>query len=224
MDDPLDPRMKAEHAEAFFDLFGRPPVPAQNPRVETPETDPDLAPVLQPERTLVESLGDVVDDLRQLYTDFGARPYRVFSVVCEWSGGETGRGVVSVISEREFLPTPKVWIGGGQKVATAAGVMREGSAELREISPRYTEDDIAALFPRALGPAQLAFIEVRMDNRDGSTPIRRRYTVQRTPQRDALHFEWRVPLTSQEDERNRLTGELDPLTMYPDRMRAEVVT
>ena len=45
-------------------------------------------------RTLVDDLIPVADDLRQLYTEFGGRPYRVFLVWVRWSADEDGDGMV----------------------------------------------------------------------------------------------------------------------------------
>jgi len=204
----------AEHAKEFFDLFGSSlKTPKNIPRVVTPNTDPRVHPNRNPGASLVESLGATVDDLRQLRTDFGLRPYRVFSVVYEWDGGSPGRGAPHIISALEFLPTPVV-IMNPRKVVTAAGSAFDGSAALSEVSARYTEDDIAALFPRLLGPAQQSYIEVRLDARDGANPNLRRYTVTSIPQLDAAKFEWTARLETQQNDRIRFTGELDPLKFY----------
>lgn len=208
----MDPR----YADEFFDLFGAPKPPIEaNPRPVTPNEDPAVHPSSAPERSLVESLGAVADDLRQLYTDFGARPYRVFSVVYEWSGGEPGRGEARVVSEQEFLPTPVVSLKSSAKDAKAAGTVQTGSARLEQVSPRYTEDDINALFPTVLLGNQKAFIEVRMDSRDGTKVLRRRYTVRNTPQREALSFQWVVELYAQQEPRERSDDRVEPTYLYP---------
>ena len=75
---PLDP----EHAPEWFDLFGEPckKEPCRdNPRLETANNDPAVNPDNSPGSSLINEMGSVADDLRQLYTDFGAHPYRVFS-------------------------------------------------------------------------------------------------------------------------------------------------
>lgn len=214
----LDPK----HAQEFFDLFGAPkcdPPPA-NPRNETPEDDPDLHANDDPELSLVEELGEVADDIRQIHTDIGTRPYRVFSVVYDWTGGEVGRGEARILSEKEILPTPKVDLSGSGTQATAAGRKSDGTAKLTEVSPRYTEDQIHALFPTRLTGSQRSFIEVRMDARDGDQPIRRRYTVRMAPYRNPTKFEWVVRLRSQEQDRNR-QGELQTPQFYPKRLDRE---
>jgi hypothetical protein len=54
-------------------------------------------------RTLAEDLVDVADCIRELYTDFGLRPYRVFLVWMGWTADEDDDGVVSG-PERDLLP------------------------------------------------------------------------------------------------------------------------
>jgi hypothetical protein len=175
-----------------------------NPRARTANNDPEVHPNPRPQQSLVEELGGTVDELRQLKTDFGLRPYRVFSVIERWSGGESGRGEVVVESEVELLPTPKVVdIKPVRGVATPAGLDEKGGIRLKEISPRYTEDDIRALFHvQPLGKDQDGFLEVRVDERDGST-MRRRFTIKGTPFRDAEKFEWSAYLTTQNADRSR---------------------
>lgn len=182
-----------------------------NPRTETANTDPEVGPNPSPETSLVESFGGVVDDLRQLYTDFGMRPYRVFSVVGKWSGGRRGYGEWVLQSEVELLPTPKVMVeqGPGQfgrlaEVSNPAGLTERGSIKLFEISPRYTEDDVRQLFhiQPETKPVFEGFIELSIDRRDGQTK-RRRFAVDHAPQRRAGSFDWTVTLRSSDQNRDR---------------------
>ena len=185
-----------------------------NPRTSahnTPNQDTRLGPVEERricrnvplEPTFVEQMGEIVDDLRQLATDFGARPYRVFCVVVAWSGGAVGRGTQVQIDETELLPTPRIDLTSLRYVVTSGGRTDNGRTSLYEVSPRYTEDDIEALFHRALEANEQSFIEVRMDGRDGREPIRHRLTLSGVPFRDADGFQWVVPLIIQQEERNR---------------------
>lgn len=185
-----------------------PPKPRRNPRPVPPDRDPSLHPLARPSSSLVESLGDVVDDARQIVTDLGLRPYRVFSVVVRWSGGEVGKGDPCVESEVELLPTPKVvffgevGVGGLTTKMTEGGLSERGDAKMMEISPRYTEDDVRQLFHLQPLPAGLdGFVEVRMDARDGSS-IRRRFAVL-VPQRRAEKFDWIVRLKRQNQNDRR---------------------
>ncbi len=174
-----------------------------NPRPVPPDRDPRLGPHPNPGGSIVEELGEVVDDLRQLYTDFGLRPYRVFSVVVSWSGGEIGRGLPKVASEQEILPTPEVDLRAMRTDMKTGGKVEGGSATLREVSPRFTEDDIELLFHVQPLPAGCqGFVEVQHDRRDGLTK-RRRFVVRGPAQRNVETFEWIVPLASQEPNRER---------------------
>lgn len=162
-----------------------------------------------PNGTLVESLGSTVDSLRQLYTDFGIRPYRVFSVAVKWSGGSVGRGTASVLAECEFLPTPLLQEWSVRGAPRSGGLPERGDARLSQISPLYTEDQIRSLsfcpaqatlptFPRDIE----GFIEVRMGHRDPHA-LRRRFTIAGPPYRSADGFEWRVKLLRQDQDRSR---------------------
>jgi len=175
-----------------------------NPRPITPNTDPRMHGNPAPERSLVEDMGSIVDDARQMVTDLGLRPYQVWSVVVRWSGGERGRGTPSVRSQLQFLPTPKVeGIGRVSKDLREGGSVVRGTVRMTEVSPRYTEDDIELLCPRAsLGIGEEHFIEVRHDERDGKTE-RRRYVVSALPERRPGRFDWEVQLTKQDEDRTR---------------------
>lgn len=156
-----------------------------------------------PEQTLYETLGSVADDLRQVNVDLGGRPYRCFSIVVRWSGGEVGKGQASVISEVELTPTPHVDLRPMRSEMTAAGKKEKGYIKLTEISPRFTEDDIRSVFhvqPVPVG--HQGFIEVRHDARDGET-VRRRYTVRGVPWRDIDNFQWVARLSDEEQGRDR---------------------
>lgn len=175
-----------------------------NPRPQTPNNDPREHPNQQPGRSLTEELGATVDDLRQLYTDFGQRPYRVFSVIVSWSGGSSGRGDAVVQQETELLPTPLVVdMKSVRGRATPGGFDEAGGITIKQISPRYTEDDIRALFfVQPLPVSKDGFLEVRVDSRDGETR-RRRFVVKGAPYRDAGKFDWSARMVLQSHDRDR---------------------
>lgn len=182
-----------------------PVVPTENPRVITPNNDNRIGPNPRPDASLANSLGALADDLRQMYTDFGLRPYRLFSIVTEWSGGEYGRGEERLVSEVEMLPTPRVSLAGLRGSLSDGGLRERGTLRVDQISPRYTEDDIYSLFHcHPLPPKYTGWIEMREDARDGDAPPRRRFVVIGTPARMADKFEWQVDLTQQDPSRNRL--------------------
>lgn len=187
------------------------PKPRGNPRALKPNQDQRLHPNRAPERSLAEELQEVVDEARQLNTDFGIRPYQVFSIVARWSGGERGRGEPTVISEVEFLPTPKVKDYDNLSSELLAGGRTErGTVRLSEISARYTEDDIMALFHvQPLPQEDEGWIEIRHDQRDGETK-RRRLVVKGIPFHEGSKFQWVCKLLSQDSDRTRAGQIRDP--------------
>lgn len=167
----------------------------------TPNDDPRLRGA-DGARTLVDDLGELADDMRQIGVDLGLRPYRVFSVRLRWSGDRVGLGEPAVVLEEEFLPTPKVSTSLRREAREPGGWVERGRTTLTEVSPRYTEAQIDALCPRT-GPAnEERFIEIRMDSRDENAP-RRRFVVAEAPERRAERFDWRVVLVPQDDARTR---------------------
>lgn len=179
----------------------REPTKLPNPRPITPNIDASLHRNLRPECSLVESMADLVDDMRQMEVDLGLRFYEVWSVVVAWSGGERHRGAATVIGETPFLPIPVVnGIGNVNRELRPGGSVKRGDIWLRKLSPRYTQDDILLLFPRELRANEEHFIEVRGDARDGKT-VRDRYIIVGRPERKA--FEWEVRLTKQDENRTR---------------------
>lgn len=168
----------------------------------SPNDDPRLRPV-DGSRTLVDELGELADDMRQIGVDLGLRPYRVFSVRIRWSGDRVGTGEPAVVLEEEFLPTPKVTTRLRREAREPGGWVERGGTTLTEVSPRYTEAQIDALCARTGPLNEERFIEVRMDSRDGEEVPRRRYVVTEAPERRAERFDWRVQLSPQDDGRTR---------------------
>lgn len=191
----------------------------RNPRVLTPNDNPELFPPDDPSATFAEGMGAIVDDVRSLVSDMGLRPYRVFSVLVRWSGGEVGRGE-PVSFEREFVPTPKLIEPSVTSEPRSGGLVERGLATLTEISPRYTEDELRDLFGCDERPGVEIFVEVRVDARDGSTE-RRRFAVSGMPFRDADGFQWVARLIRQDGGRRRdgsvrVVGELDGCSTAPE--------
>jgi hypothetical protein len=96
------------------------------------------------ERTLVARLGPVADNLRQIATNLGARPYRVFLVWTLAGGAERGEGVERVVHEEELLPTPLVQdLTSLALQPYSAGKLPVGSVRVTAISTSYGEDVLA---------------------------------------------------------------------------------
>jgi len=159
-------------------------------------------------------MGGLVDELRQIQTDLGMRPYRVWSVLVEWSGGEVGRGDPRVVGEQELLPTPLVDTRPVRFELRSGGRIDRGVITLREISPRYTEDQILAMFH--VKPGFQAFIEVKHDARDGERTERRRFAVVGQPWRDAENFQWVVRIGTEQESRSR-DGAVNGAHVFPER-------
>lgn len=203
-------------AREFADLFGCEQPEPRNPRPVTPNTDPSLADAgFVPGDSLAERLGPMVDRLRTLHTTTGVRPYRMFSVVARWTGGEEGRGVEEVVRETEFLPRPFVDVRPLRSETTPAGRKDRGMVRIRELSPRYTEDEIRELVDPATDhrKGEFSFVELRIDSRDGVTE-RRRLTIADVPWRSGDGFEWVVDAYIQQRPRSR-TGAFQGRTLYP---------
>ena len=173
----------------------RPPATGPQP-METPSARP-----VNPRATLVARLGPTIDAARQIAVDLGARYYDVLSIVVRWSGGERGRGDPVVVSERRFVPTPKVkGVQDVDRQLVPGGQVRRGNVKLTGISPQYSYDDILQLCPRDLRPDEEHFIELVGDGRDGKPP-RSRYTVVGDPEHKVAS--WEVRLVKADEDRLR---------------------
>lgn len=129
-----------------------------------PIPPPGLNPLMDFEvgLTLGEDLVQTADDIRQLYTDFGLRPYKIFQVWIGWTLDENDDGVVSgvelllgevevgagrpvLLCERELLPTPAIQVGGVSKRLDVTGDTESGGLLVTQISPRFSEDELVGL-------------------------------------------------------------------------------
>jgi len=103
-----------------------------------PTCPPNLPHALTPGQakgTLASKFGKVADNLRQLATDFGIRPYRVFLTWTKWTGVERGQGDEILIRRAEILPTPRVIsIDNMNNSPMHAGVLPVGSLKVDRIS------------------------------------------------------------------------------------------
>lgn len=155
------------------------------------------------DRSLGDELSDVVDEAQQLVADLGLRPYRIYSIIEEWSGGARGRGEVRILSVKEFTPPPVLNYSPIRRDMKSAGVVERGEVRLEKISPRYTEEEIRSFFPISLHRGQYAYIEARFDGRNGGEPQRRRFTIASVPMLELpTRFQWVVKLQPQDDPRD----------------------
>jgi len=176
-----------------------------NPRGPQPPTyDSDLGePGYRARQSTVEKLGAVADVLRQVRVDLGANPYTVHCVRVAWDGGERGRGEATVVADVPLLPTPELKaISSWERSLETAGTVERGDSFLVGVSPRYTEDELNGYLSTG-ADAQEAYIEVRIDQRDGSATKRRRFVLVGPPERRSTKFDWRLKLRKQDGDRRR---------------------
>lgn len=157
--------------------------------------------------SLAFTLRSTVDRLRDLYTQFGLRPYKVSLVRTGWSGGRRSLGVELVISSKVILPTPKIMdLSGLAEVVTPVGMDEFGSIMLQEVSGTFTEDQLhGKVFDgQPLPLDQNFYYEVEFPPAcAGDNGERRRFTVKNAPMYFADQFQWHVSLERQRSDRTR---------------------
>lgn len=165
--------------------------------------------------TMANQLTPIVDTIRQLYTQFGLRSYRVYLVHTAWSGRRIGEGEAQEIARTEILPTPLVRdLSSTTFQLRAFGLTEEGGTSIEQISLRYTEDDLCGRTPDlqdpafpAVGSSSVEFFYEVVENRNSfPTPVRRRYVPNAVPQLTRDIFQWKVMLTKQDYNRDRQGG------------------
>jgi hypothetical protein len=164
--------------------------------------NPGTRPLTQGE--LQASLGDqlpaIVDPIRQIATDLGVRPYRVFLVKETWNGLRIGEGESSRV-RTEILPNPIVDDLTMTKMrATTAGRMEDGDLRIRWISLTFSEHQLLGIDGHPDGlPDNMAFYwEVAEDGSDTPAAPRRRYTPVGVPYNDKDNAQWIVVLKRQQ--------------------------
>lgn len=184
---------------------------------ELPELTQQVRPLRPNEvpNSFAVGLTKVVDDIRQLNTAFGIRPYRVFLVHVQWSGQVRGSGQGIEISRREILPTPRVRnIESLPEILRSTGLTEEGSVSVDQISAKYSEDDLAGRTPDLQDPAQritlgpgVEFYWEVVENRVAH-PLakRRRFFPSGAPELSRSGFQWSVSLIRQDVDRQRDGG------------------
>jgi len=147
--------------------------------------------------TLAPKLAPCVDQIRDLYTKFGMRPYTVNLVHTRSAGGARGYGVEQVISVVPVLPTPKIEsISSLDMSRFSVGGDESGSLRVSQISTRFTE---AQLLGRTDNddsiPDDLNFFYEIAFTRNGLAPTLRRMYPSSVPQLSPGGFEWEIQLT-----------------------------
>jgi hypothetical protein len=148
----------------------------------------------------------VVDALRDLWTQLGARSYAVILVHTRWSGGAIGEGQEQIIDEKYILPVPKVSTATSlTHEASPIGTEDSGELTISEISPRYTENVLLGLGQDGTPLAEGTQFYYEILNLDGTAPEnnRRRFITASAPNYDPEAFEWTVRLTRVIGDRTR---------------------
>lgn len=190
-------------------------------------------PLAHVKRTLVARLAPVADRVRQIATNLGARPLRVFLVWTQSGGYERGEGEEEEIARAEILPTPPVSdLSALALTPFAAGKYPVGTVRVSEVSMRrFTRDVLTGrrvplpLADRGREPVRTGeldvfvspasgervpkervsfFYEIVDDGRfDDRRPARQRYRLFGEPNPNAENVEWILFLERTSEDRTR---------------------
>jgi len=159
--------------------------------------------------TLMRSLIPCVDQARNIHACLGTRSYQVVLVRTKWSGGARGKGTESVLAEEQVLPVPLVeGMGGVQRTARQQGLAEEGDVTVREVSARYTEDQLLGLNENGsrIPKDESFYWEIRAVA-PGAPQVRRRFFPAAVPALDMGKVQWVVRLAKASDDRGRFFAE-----------------
>lgn len=114
--------------------FPKPNCPPDGPHPLTPD---------QAKNSFAAKFGRIADKLRQLNTNFGIRPDRVFLTWSKWTGVERGMGDEIIIRRAEILPTPRVTsLDNVKSMPMHSGMVKQGTLRVDEISVQYFTRDV----------------------------------------------------------------------------------
>lgn len=173
---------------------------------------PKIGPLTpaQAKATIAQRLAPVADNVRQIATTLGARPYRVFLVWTKWTGEERGEGVEQEARRIEILPTPRIQnLDSVSYSLMHAGTLPVGSIRVDLISGATFSADILSgnYVPVAhedFIPEPFEFFyEVVEDGRGDDPATRSRFRLLSFPFRRATKVDWTVTLERVSLDRNR---------------------
>jgi hypothetical protein len=156
-------------------------------------TDPST---LQFGKTLAQKLIPVADRVRDLFTKFGMRPYKVRVVRVRWSSGQRGVGTPVIEAALDLLPTPLVQdLTTMTEIVQPIGLDEVGVISVSEISGRFTDAQLRVMKEdgQAPGPDEEVFYEIEFPKPDGSSD-KRRFYLRAAPHYFAGKFYWQVRL------------------------------
>ena len=166
----------------------------------------DDATQLQLGNTLAQKLIPIADNIRNLYTRFGLRSYKLRIVRVRWSGGRRGRGVPEVMETADLLPTPLVQdLSTLTEVLNPVGLDEVGVIGVSEISGNFTDDQLRWLSDDGVPPGvdEEVFYEIEYPQPDGSLSVKRRFSLRGAPYYNAGRFQWQVRLERANEDRTR---------------------
>jgi hypothetical protein len=158
------------------------------------------------DQTLARTLIPVADNLRDLLTQFGMRPYRVRIVRVQWSNDARGSGTPVVVAENHLLPTPKLTgLDGITEVLNPVGLDETGSVLISGISGRYTEENLRGIDDdgTVIADNEEVFYEIEYITPSGQPTFRRRFQLRGAPAYFAGRFQWQVTLERTRQDRRR---------------------
>lgn len=158
--------------------------------------------------SMLRDLRCTVDGVRQIATDLGARPHRVFMVHTAWEENQRGRNQEYVVSEVELLPTPVVeGLDALSDVLEAVGTLESGSLTVSQVSAKHTEDTLLGKDRDGdpVAPNEQFFWEVAYLNQSTDDSKRRRFTPKDATY-DATGLQWTVTLEKAAGDRERDGG------------------
>ena len=156
-------------------------------------------------QTLIRTLTNCVDSVRDIYTCLGARAYEVVLVRTRWSGGKRGHGTEEVIDEAVVLPTP--FVSDFKAVRTQqqpVGSEEEGTVTVSEISPRFTADALQGIGDDGspIPKDENFYWEIRGIRADGMAQ-RKRFLPNSVPNYSPTKFQWTIELVKAYEDRTR---------------------
>lgn len=160
------------------------------------------------EGTLIDSLTKTVDNLRDIYTQFGARQYQVLLVWTRWSGGERGLGGEDIVRELPLLPTPMISsLDAVRRDLIQVGIEEAGQVKVTQLSPRLNEDLLvgkAVAVPLGTDlPEDMNFYWEIFFPRVSAHGVRRRFIPKSAPNKNPTKFEWTIELLRASGDRGR---------------------
>lgn len=158
------------------------------------------------QQTLLGELAECVDCWRQIPSELGARPYRIYLVKTRWTGRRRGEGVETIANIEEITPTPKAEpVSSIQQQLQDIGLDEVGSLQITEISPRYTEDRLMGKNPdgKDIAANESFYWEIVLTrNLPQERVKRRRFMVSGVPSYEATKLQWTVRLVRAGSDRD----------------------